>query len=418
MPTVAASHLFIDLPTLFAVMAFFSLTGGVLLLFGFAQNPKTPALALWGVGYLLGAAAATVLAVPLQLPEDWSIGIANTLMCGSYGMMWAGARSFEGRRVHPWLVAAGASIWLAAFQVEGFAQSAHARIALVSAITATYALLGARELWYARDRELFSRWPTLAVVVMHAGFLLVRIPFAQTMASAAATGQVHGFGVAIIAFQALLTAFCLPFLRFAMSKERAELEQRKAALTDSLTGIANRRAFFEGGSQLLEWAFADRRPIALLLFDLDGFKEINDSAGHQAGDRVLLAFCDLVASSVRSGDLFGRLGGDEFGCLLTGVSIAQAQHMAEHVRREFAQLSLPDLAAKTTVSVGVAMASEAGRNLPALLAIADQALYRAKADGRNRVARAPLVVVNTPSDQRLTAAGGVSRFAIADAART
>ncbi len=418
MPTVAASHLFIDLPTLFAVMAFFSLTGGVLLLFGFAQNPKTPALALWGVGYLLGAAAATVLAVPLQLPEDWSIGIANTLMCGSYGMMWAGARSFEGRRVHPWLVAAGASIWLAAFQVEGFAQSAHARIALVSAITATYALLGARELWYARDRELFSRWPTLAVVVTHAGFLLVRIPFAQTMASAAATGQVHGFGVAVIAFQALLTAFCLPFLRFAMSKERAELEQRKAALTDSLTGIANRRAFFEGGSQLLEWAFADRRPIALLLFDLDGFKEINDSAGHQAGDSVLLAFCDLVASSVRSGDLFGRLGGDEFGCLLTGVSIAQAQHMAEHVRREFAQLSLPDLAAKTTVSVGVAMASEAGRNLPALLAIADQALYRAKADGRNRVARAPLVVVNTPSDQRLSAAGGVSRFAFADAART
>jgi diguanylate cyclase (GGDEF)-like protein len=133
---------------------------------------------------------------------------------------------------------------------------------------------------------------------------------------------------------------------------------------------------------------------------------------------VLLAFCDLVASSVRSGDLFGRVGGDEFGCLLTDVSIAKAQQMAEHVRREFAQLSLPDLAAKTTVSVGVAMASEAGRNLPALLAIADQALYRAKADGRNRVARAPLVVVNGSSDQRLSAAGDVSRFAFADAAQS
>jgi len=418
MPTVAASHLIIDLPTLFAVMAFFSLTGGLLLLFGFAQNRKTPALALWGVGYLLGAAAATVLASPPELPGAWSLGIANTLMCCSYGMMWAGARSFEGRRVHPWLVAAGPAIWIAALQVEGFAQSAPACIALVSAITATYALLSARELWYARDRELFSRWPTLALVLVHSGFVLARIPFAHTVAASAAAGHVQGFGVAVIAFQALLTTFSLPFLRFAMSKERAELEQREAALTDSLTGIANRRAFFEGGSRLLKWAFADRRPIALLLFDLDGFKEINDSAGHQAGDRVLLAFCDLVASSVRSGDLFGRLGGDEFGCLLTDVSIAQAQQMAEHVRREFAQLSLPDLAAKATVSVGIAMASEAGRDLPALLAIADQALYRAKADGRNRVARAPLVVVNAPSDQRVLAPGDVSRFAFADAAQS
>jgi diguanylate cyclase (GGDEF)-like protein len=418
MLTVAAPHLIIDLPTLLAVMAFFSLTGGLLLLFGFAQNRKTPALALWGVGYLLGAAAAAALAFSLDLPEAWSAGIANTLMCTSYGMMWGGARSFEGRRVHPWMIAAGPAIWIAAIQVEAFAQSAQARIALVSAITATYALLGARELWHARDRELFSRWPTLTLVIMHAGFLLARIPFAQTIAASAAAGQVHGFVAAIIAFQALFTTFCLPFLRFAMAKERAELEQRKAALTDSLTGIANRRAFLDGGSQLLEWAFADRRPIALLLFDLDGFKEINDTAGHQAGDRVLLAFCELVAASVRSGDLFGRLGGDEFACLLTGASIAQALHMAEHLRREFALLSLPDLAAKPTVSVGVAMASEAGRNLPALLAIADRALYRAKADGRNRVARAPLVLVNTPSDQRVLAAGEASRLALADAARS
>ena len=92
-----------------------------------------------------------------------------------------------------------------------------------------------------------------------------------------------------MAFEALFAAFCLPFLRVAMSKERAELAQRKAALTDSLTGIANRRAFFDLGGPLLEWAVADRRPAALLLFDLDRFKEVNDTAGHQAGDRVLKA---------------------------------------------------------------------------------------------------------------------------------
>ena len=134
----------------------------------------------------------------------------------------------------------------------------------------------------------------------------------------------------------------------------------------------------------------------MLLFDLDRFKEVNDTAGHQAGDRVLQAFCDLVGASIRPGDLFGRLGGEEFGYLLADASMTQALQTAERLRREFAAISFPDLVIDPTVSVGVAMAmaSEAGRSLSALLAVADRALYRAKADGRNRVAPAPLVLVD------------------------
>ena len=161
-----------------------------------------------------------------------------------------------------------------------------------------------------------------------------------------------------------------------------------------MTGIANRRAFFDLGGPLLEWAVADRRPAALLLFDLDRFKEVNDTAGHQAGDRVLKAFCELVAASMRPGDLFGRLGGEEFACLVENATMAQALHTAERLRREFEAMRFPGLEGNATVSIGVAMASEAGRSLPALLAIADRALYRAKADGRNRVAPAPLVLVD------------------------
>jgi diguanylate cyclase (GGDEF)-like protein len=138
--------------------------------------------------------------------------------------------------------------------------------------------------------------------------------------------------------------------------------------------------------------------VALLLFDLDRFKEVNDTAGHQAGDRVLQAFCDLVGASIRPGDLFGRLGGEEFGYLLANASMTQALQTAERLRREFAAIGFPDLVIAPTVSVGVAMvseamASEAGRSLSAVLAVADRALYRAKADGRNRVAPAPLILV-------------------------
>ena len=394
MPTVVTSHFFLDLPTLFAVTVFVSATAGLLLLLAWMQNRSTPALALWGIGYLFGATAAALLAIPGFIPNSWSVCAGNALLCGAYGMMWGGARSFEGRRIRISLLAAGAAIWIAAFQFEGFAASLQARLSLVSAIAATYALLAVCELWYARDRELLSRWPTLVLVVVHADFLLGRIPFASALAFSVASGQPHGAVVYVMAFEALFAAFCLPFLRVAMSKERAELEQRKAALTDSLTGIANRRAFFDLGGPLLEWAIADRRPAALLLFDLDRFKEVNDTAGHQAGDHVLKAFCDLVAASMRPGDLFGRLGGEEFACLVANVSMAQALHSAEQLRREFEAMRFAGLEGNATVSVGVAMASEAGRSLPALLAIADRALYRAKADGRNRVAPAPLVLVD------------------------
>lgn len=394
LPTVPASHFIIDLPTLFAITVFLSATGGLLLIFAWLQNRGTTALALWGIGYLMGSSTAALLGASALMPKWWSVCLANSLFCGAYGMMWAGARSFEGRRVHVALVGAGAAIWISAFQFESFAASPSAWVVLVSAIAGTYALLSARELWYARDRELLSRWPTMALVVSHAGFLFVRIPFAGVLAISASTGQPHGVIVMVVAFQALFTTFCLPFLRVAMSKERAELEQRKAALTDSLTGVANRRAFFDRGVPLLESAREDRRSAALLLFDLDRFKNVNDTAGHHVGDLVLKTFCELIVSSITPRDLFGRLGGEEFACLLADVSMAHALHMAERLRREFATMQFPGLEENATVSVGVAMASEAGRSLTALLATADRALYRAKADGRNRVASAPLVLVD------------------------
>jgi diguanylate cyclase (GGDEF)-like protein len=108
---------------------------------------------------------------------------------------------------------------------------------------------------------------------------------------------------------------------------------------------------------------------------------------------VLKIFSDLVATSIRPGDLFGRLGGEEFACLLLRTSMVQALQTTERVRRDFEAMQFAGLATNATVSVGVAMSGEVGGNLAALLATADRALYRAKAEGRNRVASAPLVLV-------------------------
>jgi diguanylate cyclase (GGDEF)-like protein len=394
-PTFESSHLIIDLATLCAVTGFVTVTGGLLLLFAWAQNRNVPALAFWGSGYLVGSVGAVLLTLHDSVPDAWSVAGANALMCCAYGLMWGGARCFEGRNVRPPLVLAGAAVWLAACPLANFYDSPQARVDLISLILAVYVLLGAREIWHARDRELISRWPTLVLLVIHAGFLLARIPLAGVMMAAAAGGKSHSTIVLVMAFEALFTIFSLAFLRVSMAKERAELEQRKTALTDSLTGIANRRAFFEFGEPLLQWTLADRRPAALLLFDLDRFKEVNDAGGHPYGDRVLRVFTDLVTVAMRPGDLFARIGGEEFACLLPDASMAESLQFAERVRCEIAAMPFPGLAAPVTVSVGVAMASEPARNLLTLLATADRALYRAKAGGRNCVAPAPLILVET-----------------------
>jgi diguanylate cyclase (GGDEF)-like protein len=108
---------------------------------------------------------------------------------------------------------------------------------------------------------------------------------------------------------------------------------------------------------------------------------------------MLKTFCDLVATAMQPGDLFGRIGGEEFACLLPDVVMAEALRRAEQVRRAFEATLFADLAMRHTVSIGVTATTEAGCDLSALLATADRALYRAKAEGRNRVAPAPPVLV-------------------------
>jgi diguanylate cyclase (GGDEF)-like protein len=387
----------IDLPTLCAVTVFVAVTGGLLLLFSWSQNRTAPALAFWGFGYLLGAAGAALMAGRGLIPDGFSIMGANALTCLAYGVFWGGARCFEGRRVRLFGVAAGAMLWIAACQVGSIYESVEARIALASIILAGYALLGAGEVWHARDRELISRWPTFALVLLHAGFLLARVPLAGSVPFPLGAAPMQSFATGVMAFEVLFAAFTLAFLRLAMAKERAELEQRRAARLDPLTGVANRRAFFDLGAPLVARAISERRPAALLLLDLDRFKEVNDTAGHQAGDRMLKSFAHLVAGAMRTGDLFGRIGGEEFSCLLFDATMPQALQVAERVRHAFELQGFACPGVDATVSIGVAAASEAERDLDTLLATADRALYRAKAKGRNRVepARPPLALVDT-----------------------
>jgi len=168
-------------------------------------------------------------------------------------------------------------------------------------------------------------------------------------------------------------------------RERIERELRTLAETDPLTGLFNRRAFLERAADLVALARRHGFPVAVLLVDVDHFKEINDTVGHAMGDAVLAALGRTLRASLRQTDLAGRPGGDEFALLLphTGLEGAElaARRLVTAVRRIREPLPF-------SISVGVAAASGPDLSLEALLAAADRALYRAKAEGRGRIALA------------------------------
>ncbi|ODU51896.1 MAG: diguanylate cyclase [Lysobacteraceae bacterium SCN 69-48] len=166
--------------------------------------------------------------------------------------------------------------------------------------------------------------------------------------------------------------------------ERVEREHHllEIASRDSLTGLYNRLAGSRMLDALIGEAQASGRPFSLILADLDHFKAINDSRGHQAGDDALVAVGGILQAGIRGGDLAIRWGGEEFLILVPGCGIAQAMELAERLRTGVAGAQIAD-AGPITVSLGVAQLA-AGESAAALLQRADDALYRAKSSGRNR----------------------------------
>lgn len=162
-------------------------------------------------------------------------------------------------------------------------------------------------------------------------------------------------------------------------------ETEKLARTDPLTALPNRRQFFRSGEAALAASRGSGQPLALLALDVDHFKRINDQGGHQLGDTVLREVAQCCRASLRNTDLAARIGGEEFALLLPATDLAQAQQLAERLRQEIAALQLP---AAVTVSIGCAELSAEMGSVDALLARADEALYAAKENGRNRVSSA------------------------------
>jgi len=377
----------LDLPTLAVVTVFIiSLLGMLLTAVGW-QNRTAPALLWWGSAFLIGAAGFGALTGRSWLPRIVSYDIANALLLLCFGVLWSGVRVFEGRAVKTvWLVALPA-FWLLACRVPAFSENTDLRVIVLSLITTVLMLLSAREIWLGGRREvLTSRGLVVSVFLVYATSMLLRVPMA-IVAPFGPDGDVTASPIfSYVQFAALLFIVTVAFLLLNMTKERSELGHKTASLIDPLTGIANRRAFLATASQDWQKASVADQSLALLLFDLDRFKNINDRFGHAQGDRVLYLFAQETRRVFGMDVLFGRLGGEEFAALITGRSAEEVLAVAQNVRVNFERKasSFGDALLRPTVSIGVAIGDPSDK-LEAMLEVADTALYRAKAAGRNRV---------------------------------
>jgi diguanylate cyclase (GGDEF)-like protein len=178
----------------------------------------------------------------------------------------------------------------------------------------------------------------------------------------------------------------------AIANARLMRTMEGLAMTDQLTGLRNARFFDPYLEQELAAAERDRTELAVVMIDLDHFKQFNDDHGHPAGDEALRVFSRVVRSLVRDSDVVSRYGGEEFILAFRGAGLAEAEMKAEMLRQAIEQTVIeigPGRYARMTASFGVAATERKPIDRKSLVSLADAALYRAKERGRNRVETAP-----------------------------
>ncbi|MBM7059922.1 GGDEF domain-containing protein [Pseudomonas sp. UL073] len=372
----------LNVQTLVVMDIYTLLLVGVLMLHAWTRGRREATLGYLAAALLIGT-LGTVLGSLRGLGIDVvPLVLGNVLLHLSAALTWTALRVFTGRRIHWPGVVAGMVVWLLLCLLPPFYESLALRVLVGSLTMAAYAVLGAFELWRSRAQLEVDYRPALVLLLFHGGFYSVRAVFDRGMPFDT-INQDNAF-FAVLVLETLLYAIGIAFVCLAMVKERAELSYKRASLRDPLTGIGNRRAFIDSAEQMLVGCARLQRPAVLLLCDLDYFKRLNDSFGHAVGDQALAAFSQILSSRTRQNDVCARIGGEEFACLLTDADHGVALVLAERVRREFAEL--PFVAgAQLSVSIGIADAYQADFELTRLLSLADQALYAAKAAGRNRV---------------------------------
>ncbi|CAM5787446.1 GGDEF domain-containing protein [Castellaniella caeni] len=371
----------LDPGTLLVVEAFVLFMLGCLTCLAAFQGQRDRPL-LWTAAGMWMACLGFLLGVVRTRPGlfAFSIVLANFLLITSHACLWVSLRVFRGRPA-PWRwLGLGGLVWLALCQWPFFLAEPQWRVVAYSALSLGYLVAGLLAIWPEWRRDPVTVTPVLVFLGEHAVFYFWRalpIPL-----KGALWQSWPDFSLVMV--EGLFFSICLAFGILMLVRARAEQKYRHAALHDTLTSLPNRRALFEQGAALLEQTHQEGGEVSLLMCDLDWFKQVNDRHGHEAGDRVLVRFAQVLLQTAREGDLCARLGGEEFVVVTANLGPLGAQDLAARIRYRLAGQAAR-FPCPLTVSVGVSCSRDVGYDLDRLLARADQALYAAKTAGRDCV---------------------------------
>ncbi|WP_075996120.1 GGDEF domain-containing protein [Salaquimonas pukyongi] len=348
---------------------------------------KLHSAALFALSYGFAAAAFTAEALVVPMHASYLRFLGDSFYVVSALLFLQATADFYHVRL-PLIRASGvAALAIVADAYFRFAEpDVVARIHIITLASATYLLMSAATIW---PKRLWKIDHVLAWLLVIFALMLV--------ANSVLTHRVHGESLTVenlhlsvyMAAVNLLVSVISPAIAVALFISYGivvirDLENQ--SMTDPLSGLLNRRGFESRAGELLEKAGRNGQRVSMIIADLDSFKDINDRAGHLAGDAVVRAFAGYISSGIGRKGLAGRIGGDEFCILLPKANESAAIFVAQKLRTQMAnwQPDRPDTGVTATVSMGVAE-GRLGESLERVFGRADAALFLAKKSGRNQV---------------------------------
>lgn len=378
----------LDLPTLMIVSVLLSLGIAVGFSLILLLLPRERVLQLWTGSLWLLALALAVVSAQIWLPVRWTVVVSNTCMALANALLIHGVAIHVGAKRQLRLLALGVGgyvltiSWFALVRPD-FDVRLHVFSLASIACDGWIVFLLLR--CPALDIRRSCRLAALAFA-FHGALYLCQLTCLPVHADAA--GSIRHGGMAVAGFYVILLLLILAkcFAMLLLIVERLMAGLRRMARLDGLTGLLNHHTVLGDGRLLLEQARRRRCPVTVLLCDLDHFKLINDTWGHQAGDRVLKHVAGLIEDVLAGGGhLASRYGGEEFLLVLLDCDVGQALAVAERLRRRIGggPVSWPGASIQVTTSIGLSLA-DTDSTFEQIIARADAALYCSKREGRNR----------------------------------
>lgn len=355
------------------------------------RSVRERSLLLWSTGFAIIAVGCVLALLRSRGYVLFGIWFPNGMLIVAHWMFLSGVAAFTRTRLPRawWLLVA---VWLAMLALPGGPWWSKAMLGIQSLLIAVISLR-AGLLLRPQDGALtlsVGAAQLRFVLLVHGLFYLAKASSTLVPDAFINLASFRGTVILVSLVEGVMAIMLLAMSMTGTERHRREERIAQIAARDPLTTLDNRRALYLRAPPLLQQA-SPTSPGALLLIDIDHFKQVNDLHGHDAGDRLLVTFADLLRSTLPDGALAARLGGDEFVILLTNTSSAAVQALCETLREAFAQQARTLFATPEPValSIGATMFDQPDTELSHWLKRADDALYASKRKGRDRMELAP-----------------------------